>query len=254
MILLFWRRPPFEDQTIIDSNMLTDELSADRPIPPLNPDTSSQPRYLLSTPIPPLNPDPDSVPPQGERLAGVSILKRARSKAGSRAELVSPASVGESQLAIECCCQADEIPMRSLVLWIGAEARGAFLGDLKSIADLLELGDARTTEAELPQIIAQWLNDPSNGPWLLVPDGVTEAGVLDCGKADITASGTESDPWRGSLVRLLSNVSHSSTRNTPEYPAFDAAAPTVNGNSKDVLRPDDKGIPVRWPGSLIPAR
>ncbi|KAH7010880.1 uncharacterized protein B0I36DRAFT_400926, partial [Microdochium trichocladiopsis] len=154
-------------------------------------------------------PDPDFVPPRGGS-AVASILERARSKSGSRVALVGPAGVGKSQLAMEYCCQADEVFRLPLVFRVGTETRERFLGDLRSIADLLDIRDYGTTELEVTQRVAQWLLDPSNGPWSLVLDGVTDADVLSCGNAESAKPGTDSGIQQRVLWDLVSDVSHGS--------------------------------------------
>ncbi|KAH7012455.1 uncharacterized protein B0I36DRAFT_255978 [Microdochium trichocladiopsis] len=186
MAFFFWRRPRLDGQVIADSN-----------------------EFTVGRPLPPFKPDSDFVPPRGGS-AVVSILKRARSKSGSRVALVGPAGVGKSQLAIEYCCQADEVFRLPLVFWIGAETRERFLGDLRSIADLLDIRDYGTTEPGVPQRVAQWLLNPSNGPWFLVLDGVTKADVLSCSDGEPTTLGNDSGARRRDFLHLLSNVSHGS--------------------------------------------
>ncbi|KAH7012236.1 P-loop containing nucleoside triphosphate hydrolase protein [Microdochium trichocladiopsis] len=183
MAFLFWRRPRLDGPLIADRN----ELIVDRPLPPFKPDS-------------------DFIPPRGGS-AVVPILKRAKSKSGYRVALVGPAGVGKSQLAIEHCCQANEVFRLPLVFWIGAETRERFLGDVRSIAELLHITDHGTTDLER---VAQWLLDPSSGPWFLVLDGVSSADVLSCSDGDPNTPGDDSGAQRRDFVHLLSNVSHGS--------------------------------------------
>ncbi|KAH7009437.1 uncharacterized protein B0I36DRAFT_356667 [Microdochium trichocladiopsis] len=189
----------------------------------------------------PFRHDPDFVKPSQE----LQPLERAFAQSGIRTALVGPTGVGKSQLVIETYHKTNAALKYSSVYWVGAETRPHLLQGLKAVAEQLGIRDQETTEANLPELVAQRLRDLSNGYWVLILDGVTDADVLlSTGGTNAATLGTRSARrrrrrrTRKGFWHRLSDVSHGSIIVTTEDERVVSALGIESGNTVSVRSMD----------------
>ncbi|PPJ51655.1 hypothetical protein CBER1_08787 [Cercospora berteroae] len=96
----------------------------------------------------------------------------------ARVALVGLGGVGKSQLAIEHCYRAHKLRPDTWVFWLHASNAVRFEQSARDMADLLQLSGREDPNADVLQLLRNWLRDASKGRWLMVLDNVDDASFL----------------------------------------------------------------------------
>ncbi|KAF2739038.1 HET-domain-containing protein, partial [Polyplosphaeria fusca] len=110
-----------------------------------------------------------------------TLLDEVRKKCltpASRIALVGLGGVGKSQLAIEHCYRtADRFP-GTWVFWVHAGSATRLEQSYRDIASQVELPGQSEPQANIFELVRNWLRDEKNGKWLLVLDNADDSAVL----------------------------------------------------------------------------
>lgn len=127
------------------------------------------PRESFSTT--PFSLDPHFVP-RGDILD--QIHERC-SQAAARVALVGLGGVGKSQVAIQYSYQVRERYPHTWVFWVHGSNEARFEQSYKVIADRLGLLGRNDPQANVLQLVTNWLCDESNGRWVMIVDNADDA-------------------------------------------------------------------------------
>ncbi|KAI0184815.1 hypothetical protein EV127DRAFT_504239 [Xylaria flabelliformis] len=129
-----------------------------------------------------------------ERRTILDRMKQACSTTPSRAALVGLGGVGKSQLAIEYAYRVKDSFKREKkelwVFWIHAGTRARVEQGFKAIADAVKISDRAQPNANILQLVYNWLCNEHNGQWLMVLDSADDINVF----YDISQDGKQSTP------------------------------------------------------------
>ncbi|GIZ49813.1 hypothetical protein CKM354_001283800 [Cercospora kikuchii] len=96
----------------------------------------------------------------------------------ARVALVGLGGVGKSQLAIEHCYRTHKLRPDTWVFWLHASNAVRFEQSARDLADLLQVSGREDPNADVLQLLRNWLRDASKGSWLMVLDNVDDASFL----------------------------------------------------------------------------
>ncbi|CAK1368378.1 unnamed protein product [Cercospora beticola] len=102
----------------------------------------------------------------------------ARLAPAARVALVGLGGVGKSQLAIEHCYRVHTLRPDTWVFWLHASNAVRFEQSARDTADLLQLFGREDPNADVLQLLRNWLRDASKGSWLMVLDNADDASFL----------------------------------------------------------------------------
>lgn len=143
--------------------------------------------------------------------------------------------VGKSQLAIEYCYRTSDIAAQKnepiWVFWVHAETQARVEEDFRFIADTVKLSGRKNPQADIPQLVQQWLRNRENGRWLLVLDNADEASV----RFNVDHDPTGATPQEGrdrALSTYLPQDSHGSILTTARNKDV---ARKLTGNYNDII-------------------
>ncbi|KAL1837090.1 hypothetical protein VTJ49DRAFT_4300 [Mycothermus thermophilus] len=146
------------------------------------PPESSRPRPSAFIPF---SGDPDFVN-RGDILDRIAKLS-SKPQSHTRVALVGFGGVGKSQLAIEYARRVDaaekEKPdeYRKWIFWMHAGTRDRVEQGFRAIAKDVELPGREDPQANIPQLVHDWLLDERNGAWMIVIDSADDYDVF-CAK------------------------------------------------------------------------
>ncbi|PSN58828.1 TPR-like protein [Corynespora cassiicola Philippines] len=136
---------------------------------PARPETPPRPSCAI-----PFRRDPDFV---DRRTLLNQIHEKCRAPA-SRIALVGLGGVGKSQLAIEHCYRTAERWPDTWVFWVHASNAARLEQSYRDIADQVKLAGRKEPQANVFELVRDWLHDEKHGRWLLVLDNADDAAVL----------------------------------------------------------------------------
>ncbi|KAI8948843.1 P-loop containing nucleoside triphosphate hydrolase protein [Xylaria longipes] len=141
-----------------------------------------------------------------ERKAILDQLRQACSTPPSRAALVGLGGVGKSQLAIEYAYRVRDAFAQQhreiWVFWVHAGTRARVEQGFKAIADAVKIRGRSQPNADILQLIYQWLCNEHNGQWLMVLDSADDASVLRGVSQDGKQAATAGEQTKALLTYL----------------------------------------------------
>ncbi|KAF1947400.1 hypothetical protein EJ02DRAFT_364798, partial [Clathrospora elynae] len=105
-------------------------------------------------------------------------IRKKCSVPASRVALVGLGGVGKSQLAIEYCYRTAEQSPETWVFWAHAGNTARLEQSYRKIADQVKAHGREDPQADVFELVHDWLCNEKNGPWLLVLDNADDAAVL----------------------------------------------------------------------------
>ncbi|KAI1116993.1 P-loop containing nucleoside triphosphate hydrolase protein [Nemania sp. NC0429] len=100
----------------------------------------------------------------------------------SRVALLGLGGVGKSQLAIEYAYRARDRAVKEnrevWVFWVYAETLARVEESFRSIADTVKIPGRNQPQADIYQLVYQWLRNERNGQWLMVLDSADDLDVF----------------------------------------------------------------------------
>ncbi|GLI80274.1 hypothetical protein PoHVEF18_008627 [Penicillium ochrochloron] len=97
---------------------------------------------------------------------------------GSRVALVGLGGVGKSQLAIEYSYRVRDRSPTTWVFWIHASNATRFEQSCREIADRVKIPGRRNRDANIFELLRDWLHDKREGEWLLILDNLDDESFL----------------------------------------------------------------------------
>ncbi|KAG4431648.1 hypothetical protein IFR05_012871 [Cadophora sp. M221] len=97
---------------------------------------------------------------------------------GSRIALVGLGGVGKSQLAIEYAYRTRDRSPETWVFWVHASNASRFEQSFRDIAERVKVSGRQNPQADILQLVHDWLCDERKGKWVLILDNVDDAGFL----------------------------------------------------------------------------
>ncbi|KAF4631476.1 hypothetical protein G7Y89_g6649 [Cudoniella acicularis] len=97
---------------------------------------------------------------------------------GSRTALVGLGGVGKSQLAIEYAYRTRELSPETWVFWVHASNAARFEQSFREIANSVKISGRQNQQANIFQLVHDWLRDDRKGKWVLILDNVDNASFL----------------------------------------------------------------------------
>jgi hypothetical protein len=144
-----------------------------------------------------------------EREAIFDEIKRRSGRPGSRTALVGLGGVGlgflgqyqrnlltasrKSQLAIEHAYRIRERSPSIWVFWIHASNATRFEQSIRNIANCVKIIGRQNPQANIFQLVHNWLQDKRKEPWVLILDNVDNAGFLVDEAGSLAAIGPAGD-------------------------------------------------------------
>ncbi|KAF2731975.1 hypothetical protein EJ04DRAFT_352484, partial [Polyplosphaeria fusca] len=122
----------------------------------------------------PFAPDPDFV----DRPETIAWVRDKCAGPGARAALVGLGGTGKSQLAIQYAHSVRDAEPHTFVFWVHAGTQARFEEAYRGIADRLELPERNRQEVNLLQLVCNWLQDETNGKWLMILDNADNMDVF----------------------------------------------------------------------------
>ncbi|KAI9691957.1 MAG: hypothetical protein M1820_009665 [Bogoriella megaspora] len=122
----------------------------------------------------PFSRDPDFV----ENGTILDQLRQKCSMPGSRTALVGLGGVGKSQLAIEHAYRTRDSSPETGVFWIHASNAERFEQSYRAIAMSVNIPGRQSPNANILQLVHDWLCYEITGSWLLILDNVDDTGFL----------------------------------------------------------------------------
>ncbi|OAG43666.1 hypothetical protein AYO21_02252 [Fonsecaea monophora] len=141
----------------------------------------------------PFEPDPHFIPRESISSSIKDQLTQHR-----RAVLHGMGGTGKSQIAITYAYQYHQEHPRSHVFWMYAATRSRFIQACQQMARQLNLPGCEDPKMDACALVAGWLIDEGNGPWLLIVDNADDANLL----LGAIPSG-ESDPDEDTAIKPL---------------------------------------------------
>ncbi|KAJ3494312.1 hypothetical protein NLG97_g4162 [Lecanicillium saksenae] len=182
--------------TLRQSGRFLDELTE-------RPETPPTPSIMI-----PFGRDSDFV----ERGATLGQIGHRCGQPGARAALVGLGGVGKSQLAIEYAYRTQERLSNTWVFWIHASNKTRFEQGFRDIAAHVRLAGRQAPNANLFQLVHDWLQDKRNGPWVIILDNVDDAGFLKSPTPNVKIAATPNIEIAATMVDdthqrpLMSNI------------------------------------------------
>ncbi|KLO97530.1 Uncharacterized protein Y057_8853 [Fusarium fujikuroi] len=105
-------------------------------------------------------------------------ISRQCSEPASRVAIVGLGGVGKSQLAIEFAHRFAARSAEIWVFWVHASTQARVIEGFKSIADNVKLMGRNRPDANILQLVFNWLSKVRNGKWLLVLDSADDSNVF----------------------------------------------------------------------------
>ncbi|RYP50881.1 hypothetical protein DL769_010894 [Monosporascus sp. CRB-8-3] len=140
---------------------------------PERPETPPRPSFTI-----PFRRDDDFV----ERKTILDRIHRACSAPASRVALVGLGGVGKSQLAIEHAYRVRDTFIKQnkeiWAFWVHAGTRARVEEGFKTIADAAKIPGRNQPNADILQLVCQWLHNERNGQWLIVLDSADDVNVF----------------------------------------------------------------------------
>ncbi|OAL38089.1 hypothetical protein AYO20_02541 [Fonsecaea nubica] len=121
----------------------------------------------------PFEPDPHFISRESILSSIAQQLEQHR-----RAILCGMGGIGKSQIAIAYAYQYRQEHPRSHVLWIYAATRSRFVQACQQMARKLKLPRCEDPKIDACELVAAWLDDEENGPWLLIVDNADNANLM----------------------------------------------------------------------------
>ncbi|CCD34122.1 similar to kinesin light chain [Botrytis cinerea T4] len=97
---------------------------------------------------------------------------------GSRTVLVGLGGAGKSQLAIEYAYQTRDRSQETWVFWVHASNTARFEQSFREIANCVKIPDRQNPQANVFQLVHDWLHDDRKGKWLVILDNADDASFL----------------------------------------------------------------------------
>ncbi|KAJ5825761.1 hypothetical protein N7474_002899 [Penicillium riverlandense] len=110
-----------------------------------------------------------------------TLLEQIREKCsveGSRIALVGLGGVGKSQLAIEYSYRVRSQSQAIWVFWVHASNAARFEQSFRGIADQVKITGRDNPNANIFQLVENWLRDERQGKWLVIVDNFDDDGLL----------------------------------------------------------------------------
>lgn len=127
-----------------------------------------------------------------------------------RMALVGWAGIGKSQIAIEYAHRVHKDNPDVRIFWVRGARPEAFLKSYRDTARKLKLPRCDEPEVDVLEIMSDWLNDPTNGDWLMVLDNVDDETIFSStGHTSHAGELTPTQKFHG-LQRFLPQTSHGS--------------------------------------------
>ncbi|KAJ5540813.1 hypothetical protein N7494_005889 [Penicillium frequentans] len=118
-------------------------------------------------------------------------LHKKASIQGSRVVLIGLGGVGKTQIAIEYCHWVQQRCPETWVFWIHTSNVGRFKESLRDLADQAEIPGRQDRNANIFQLIGNWLRDEKIRKWILVLDNVDDDELLR--KPFVTCTAAQAD-------------------------------------------------------------
>lgn len=138
----------------------------------------------------------------------LSQLYQRCSEPAGRVALCGLGGVGKSQLAIELAYRISKQRPNSWIFWIHAATQARVEEGFRDIADTVKLPGRDAPDANIPQLVHNWLSQNRNGRWTIVLDSADDNDTLcqarDDGKVKSLASYLPQSP-NGSIVITTRN-------------------------------------------------
>jgi tetratricopeptide (TPR) repeat protein len=77
-----------------------------------------------------------------------------------------------------------QLRSRSSVIWVYVADRARFFESYATAAEGLQIADRNQGQIEAAKVLLRWLNNPSNGPWLLILDGADDPAIFNYAASD----------------------------------------------------------------------
>ncbi|KAJ5667624.1 hypothetical protein N7507_003488 [Penicillium longicatenatum] len=154
----------------------------------------SEPRFEPLSTVP-FQRDPDFV----RRDALFNQIHVKASIPGSRTVLVGLGGVGKTQLAIEYCHWVRQQSPETWAFWVHASNVARCEKSLRDLADRVEIPERGDRNANIFQLVRNWLQDKRLGKWILVLDNVDDDELL-C-KPLVTGTETRTSDQRSSSTQ-----------------------------------------------------
>ncbi|KAF2022398.1 TPR-like protein [Aaosphaeria arxii CBS 175.79] len=132
----------------------------------------------------------------------------------SRVALVGLGGVGKSQLAIEFCYRTVDRSPGTWIFWVHAGNASRLEQGYRDIANQVQLAGRTDPQANVFELVRDWLLDESHGKWLLVLDNADDSDVI----ASVSGSHGQQHlsrylpPSKYGTVIVTSRSSHAASR------------------------------------------
>ncbi|KAF8867326.1 putative kinesin [Acephala macrosclerotiorum] len=160
--------------------------------PPERPETPANPSIVI-----PFSRDVDFV----ERGAVLDQIHQKCAISGSRTALVGLGGVGKSQLAIEYAYRTRDRSVETWVFWVHASNAARFEQSFRDIANCVKIPGRQNLQANIFQLVHDWLRNDRKGKWVLILDNVDDAEFLV--KAQSTGQDKQTDNISSGNLRPL---------------------------------------------------
>ncbi|PQE24997.1 hypothetical protein CJF32_00009547 [Rutstroemia sp. NJR-2017a WRK4] len=97
---------------------------------------------------------------------------------GSRTALVGLGGVGKSQLAIEYAYRTRDRSPETWIFWVHASNAARFEQSFRDIANCVKIPGRQNLQANIFQLVCDWLRNDRKGKWVLILDNMDDAGFL----------------------------------------------------------------------------
>ncbi|KAF2133626.1 TPR-like protein [Dothidotthia symphoricarpi CBS 119687] len=124
-----------------------------------------------------------------------------RNRPGSITALVGMGGVGKSQIAIEYAHQTRDASHQTWVFWVHAEKITSFEEDYRKIAKAVCLPGCDEKGADVLTLVRDWLDDETNGPWVLIFDNVDDVNVLTAPSPKAQPPTVDDGSWTAPQIR-----------------------------------------------------
>src|SRR5436305_2805918 len=84
----------------------------------------------------------------------------------------------KSQLAIEYAYQVQERSPETWVFWVHASSAARFGEGYMKIAERVKIPGWDKPEADIPQLVTDWLHNEANGRWVMIVDNADDPSIF----------------------------------------------------------------------------